>query len=137
MPNRHTLRTCEPVLWFGALPGIASPGDHTNNKTKRVRVRTTSWAESQPPQNFFTIGSPSTVSVSLARLATNLCNSTFVLAGEISIVSSTLVLQYFCTIIYLNYSIFVLQCASTIVGLYYSIFVLLRMILIISSTFVL
>jgi hypothetical protein len=105
------------------------------------------------PAEFLHNCPPSTVLVSLASLATNLCNSTFVLAGKISILSSTLVLQYFCTIVGLNYSTFVLQYTSIIVGLYYStpvlqyvctiVFlyystpVLLRMILIISSTFVL
>ena len=90
---------------------------------------------------------------SLTSLAINLHNSTLVLAGMIFILSSTLVLQYLCTIVQLYYSIFVLQYTSTIVGLYYStfvlqyncivvrlyysIFVLLRMILIPSSTFVL
>ncbi len=72
------------------------------------------------PAEFLHNCPPSTVPVSLARLATNLCNSTFVLAGKISIVSSTLVLQYFCTIVQLNYSIFVLQYTSTTVQLYYS-----------------
>jgi hypothetical protein len=62
--------------------------------------------------------------VSLASLAINLYNSTFVLVGMIFILSSTPVLQYFCTIVGLNYSIFVLQYVSTIVGLYYSTFVL-------------
>jgi hypothetical protein len=86
-------------------------------------------------------------------LAINLHNSTFVLAGMILILSSTLVLQYLYTIVSLYYSIFVLQYICTIVRLYYStfvlqyicivvrlyysIFVLLRMILIPSSTFVL
>jgi hypothetical protein len=90
---------------------------------------------------------------SLTSLAINLHNSTLVLAGKILILSSTLVLQYFCTIVQLNYSIFVLQYTSTIVGLYYSTFVLqyncivvrlyystlvlVKMILIPSSTFVL
>ena len=94
-----------------------------------------------------------TAGASLASLAINLHNSTLVLVGMILILSSTLVLQYLCTIVYLYYSIFVLQYTSTIVGLYYSIFVLqynctivslyysifvlLRMILIPSSTFVL
>jgi len=61
---------------------------------------------------------------SLASLAINLHNSTFVLVGMIFILSSTLVLQYLCTIVQLNYSIFVLQYTSTIVGLYYSTLVL-------------
>jgi hypothetical protein len=93
-----------------------------------------------------------TAGASLASLAINLHNSTLVLVGMILILSSTLVLQYLCTIVQLYYSIFV-QYTSTIVGLYYStfvlqynciivslyysIFVLLRMILIPSSTFVL
>ena len=51
-------------------------------------------------------------------------NSTLVLVGMIFILSSTLVLQYLCTIVSLYYSIFVLQYTSTIVGLYYSTFVL-------------
>ena len=67
---------------------------------------------------------PSIDSVSLASLATNIHNSTLVLLGMIFVLSSTLVLQYSCTIVYLCYSIFVLQCASTIVSLYYSTFVL-------------
>jgi hypothetical protein len=94
-----------------------------------------------------------TTGASLASLAINLHNSAFVLAGMILILSSTLVLQYLCTIVFLYYSIFVLRYISTIVRLYYStfvlqynciivrlyysIFVLLRMILIPSSTFVL
>jgi hypothetical protein len=61
---------------------------------------------------------------SLASLAINLHNSTLVLVGMIIILSSTLVLQYLCTIVSLYYSIFVLQHTSTIVGLYYSTFVL-------------
>ena len=65
-----------------------------------------------------------TAGVSLASLAINLRNSTFLLVGMIFILSSTLVLQYLCTIVSLYYSIFVLQYASTIVGLYYSTFVL-------------
>ena len=65
-----------------------------------------------------------TTGASLMSLAINLHNSTFVLAGMILILSSTLVLQYLCTIVSLYYSIFVLQYASTIVGLYYSTFVL-------------
>jgi hypothetical protein len=65
-----------------------------------------------------------TAGASLASLAINLHNSTLVLVGMILILSSTLVLQYLCTIVYLYYSIFVLQYTSTIVGLYYSIFVL-------------
>jgi len=60
----------------------------------------------------------------LASLATNLCNSTLVLAGMIFILSSTLVLQYLCTIVSLYYSIFVLQYNCIVVRLYYSIFVL-------------
>jgi len=64
-----------------------------------------------------------TAGASLASLAINLRNSTLVLAGMILILSSTLVLQYFCTIVFLYYSIFVLQYTSTIVGLYYSTFV--------------
>ena len=67
---------------------------------------------------------PSIDSVRLANLATNLRNSTLALVGMISILSSTLVLQYFCTIVFLYYSIFVLQYTSTIVGLYYSTLVL-------------
>ena len=94
-----------------------------------------------------------TAGASLTSPVTIVHNSTFVLAGMIFIFSSTLVLQYFCTIVSLNYSIFVLQYTSTIVGLYYStfvlqyncivvslyysIFVLVRMIFIPSSTFVL
>ena len=65
-----------------------------------------------------------TAGVSLASLAINLHNSTLVLVGMIFILSSTLVLQYFCTIVYLYYSIFVLQYTSTIVFLYYSTLVL-------------
>jgi hypothetical protein len=65
-----------------------------------------------------------TTGASLASLAINLHNSTLVLVGMILILSSTLVLQYLCTIVYLYYSIFVLQYTSTIVSLYYSIFVL-------------
>ena len=65
-----------------------------------------------------------TAGASLASLATNLRNSTLVLVGMILILSSTLVLQYLCTIVQLYYSIFVLQYTSTIVGLYYSIFAL-------------
>ena len=66
----------------------------------------------------------STGDPSLMSLAINLHNSTLVLVGMILILSSTLVLQYLCTIVYLYYSIFVLQYTSTIVGLYCSIFVL-------------
>jgi hypothetical protein len=65
-----------------------------------------------------------TAGVSLASLVTIIYNSTFVLAGMVFILSSTLVLQYLCTIVSLYYSIFVLQYTSTIVGLYYSTFVL-------------
>ena len=65
-----------------------------------------------------------TAGARLASLAVNLRNSTLVLVGMILILSSTLVLQYLCTIVYLYYSIFVLQYTSTIVGLYCSIFVL-------------
>ena len=65
-----------------------------------------------------------TAGASLMSLVTVLHNSTLVLAGMIFILSSTLVLQYLCTIVQLYYSIFVLQYTSTIVGLYYSIFVL-------------
>jgi hypothetical protein len=65
-----------------------------------------------------------TAGASLASLAINLRNSTLVLVGMILILSSTLVLQYLCTIVQLYYSIFVLRYTSTIVGLYYSIFVL-------------
>lgn len=105
-------------------------------ETKRVHTRATT-----------------TQTARLMSLATIVYNSTFVLAGMIFILSSTLVLQYLCTIVSLYYSIFVLQYISTIVGLYYStfvlqyncivvhlyysIFVLLRMILISSSTLVL
>ena len=105
------------------------------------------------PIDFLNNWPPSTNSASLMSLAINLHNSTLVLVGMILILSSTLVLQYLCTIVQLYYSIFVLQYTSTIVGLYYStfvlqynctivslyysIFVLLRMILIPSSTFVL
>ena len=66
----------------------------------------------------------STGEPSLMSLVTVLHNSTFVLVGMILILSSTLVLQYLCTIVQLYYSIFVLQYTSTIVSLYYSIFVL-------------
>jgi hypothetical protein len=90
----------------GTFPGIDATGDHTNRKTKRAQARNTM------------------ESAGLASLAINLHNSTLVLVGMILILSSTLVLQYLCTIVYLYYSIFVLQYTSTIVGLYYSIFVL-------------
>jgi hypothetical protein len=65
-----------------------------------------------------------TAGASLASPVTIVHNSTFVLAGMIFILSSTLVLQYFCTIVSLNYSVFVLQYTSTIAGLYYSTLVL-------------
>ena len=75
-----------------------------------------------------------TAGASLESLVTILHNSTLVLVGMILILSSTLVLQCFCIIVQLNYSIFVLQYICIIVSLYYSIFVLLRMIIITSST---
>ena len=50
----------------------------------------------------------STGEPSLMSPAINLHNSTLVLAGMIFILSSTLVLQYLCTIVQLNYNIFVL-----------------------------
>ena len=51
---------------------------------------------------------PNMESASLASLVTIIHNSTLVLAGMIFILRSTLVLQYFCTIVFLYYSIFVL-----------------------------
>lgn len=45
-----------PVSWFGTLSGIGSAGDPMGTETKRARVRTTPWAESQHVQDFFTIG---------------------------------------------------------------------------------
>ena len=94
------------VLWFGTFPDIGEPATLCT-ETKRAHVHATT-----------------TKSASLVSHATNLHNSTFVLAGMILILSSTLVLQYFCTIVFLYYSIFVLQYTSTIVRLYYSTFVL-------------
>ena len=81
-------------------------------------------AKNNPYADFLHNWAPSIDLVSLASLAINLHNSTFVLAGMIFILNSTLVLQYLYTIVYLYYSIFVLQYTSTIVGLYYNTFVL-------------
>lgn len=87
-------------------------------------------AKNNPYADFLHNWTPSINSASLASLVTNLCSSTLVLVGMIFILSSTLVLQYLCTIVQLYYSTFVLQYTSTIVGLYYSTFVLVRMIII-------
>jgi hypothetical protein len=106
MPNRHTLPNCAPVLWFGTLSGIGEP--------------TTLCTDTKPAH----VHATTTKSASLASLVTIVHNSTFVLAGMIFILSSTLVLQYLCTIVQLNYSIFVLQYTSTTVQLYYSTHVL-------------
>ena len=81
-------------------------------------------AKNNPHTDFLHNWPPSINSASLMSLVTIVYNSTFVLAGMIFILSSTLVLQYLCTIVSLYYSIFVLQYTSTIVGLYYSTFVL-------------
>ena len=112
---------------------------HTRQRVKRLLAPSRRLSElisatyrSQPqkptknnPHTDFLHNWPPTIdSTSLTSLAINLHNSTLVLVGMIFILSSTLVLQYFCTIVYLYYSIFVLQYTSTIVGLYYSRFVL-------------
>jgi hypothetical protein len=65
-----------------------------------------------------------TAGPSLTSLAINLHNSTFVLVGMILILSSTLVLQYLCTIVSLYHSTPVLQYACTRVHQHYSMFVL-------------
>jgi hypothetical protein len=91
MPNRHTLRDVVPVLWFGTFHSTGSMGDPMGTETKPAHMHATT-----------------TKSASLTSLAINLHNSTLVLVGMILILSSTLVLQYFCTIVFLYYSIFVL-----------------------------
>ena len=65
-------------------------------------------AKNNPYADFLHNWAPSIDLVSLASLAINLHNSTFVLAGMIFILSSTLVLQYLCTIVSLYYSTLVL-----------------------------
>ena len=118
---------------------ILSRCPHTRQRVKRLLapsrrlselISAAYWSQPQKPAknnpyaDFLHNWPPSMESASLASLAINLCNSTLVLVGMIFILSSTLVLQYLCTIIQLYYSTFVLQYTSTIVGLYYSTFVL-------------
>jgi hypothetical protein len=105
-PTRtNDARTAHPGNRAHRAPTRAPCAPLPETKRTRTRATTTNW-------------------VSLVSLEINLHNSTFVLVGMIFILSSTLVLQYFCTIVSLNYSIFVLQYTSTIVGLYYSTLVL-------------
>jgi hypothetical protein len=154
----HSLKPADfpfrcPHAWQGVKRLLAPSRCLSELISALYRSQTQKPAKCNPYKEFFHNCPPSTFLLSLASLVTIVHNSTFVLVGMISILSSTLVLQYFCTIVYLYYSIFVLQYASTIVGLYYSTFVLqyncivvrlyystpvlLKMILIISSTFVL
>jgi hypothetical protein len=94
------------------------------NQSRLAKIGAHSLPDCQAPQQLLTIRPPTMQRASLTSLAMNLHNSTLVLVGMIFILSSTLVLQYLCTIVSLYYSRFVLQYTSTIVGLYYSTLVL-------------
>ena len=96
---------------------------HTRQRVKRLLApsrrlsqlisATYGWQAQKPAKNnrsaeSFNNWPPSINSASLASLVTIVHNSTLVLAGMIFILSSTLVLQYLCTIVSLYYSTLVL-----------------------------